>query len=92
MMRGRTATRQWIVDRGFGFWVMKNGAFAPFFKSLDHRQHQPEVSLDQRLSGICVAFLCLQEQAVHLGLGQYFQLGGVHTADFHFPLHTPSKK
>ena len=61
--------------------------FAPAGKPLDHRQDQPQISLDQLLPRRLIALLAALQQLRHLIAFQNRQLRRVHPGYFHFPLH-----
>ena len=54
---------------------------SPAGKPLDHREHQPEVALDQFLPGLLVPCLGPAQQLPGTLPGEQRQLGGVHAAD-----------
>ena len=63
------------------------GAFPPLVEALNHGQHQPEIPLDEGLSGPAVPLTAPAQQDVHLLWRQNPEACRVHAADLYFSLH-----
>ena len=59
----------------------------PVSEPLDDGEHQPQVPVDQGLSGSAVPVAAFDEQLPCLLAFQNLQPRGVYPADLHFPLH-----
>ena len=62
-------------------------AFTSPREPLDHRQHQPQIPLDQLFTGLPVPGLAAAEQLHGLTAFQDLQLCRVDPRNLHFPLH-----
>jgi hypothetical protein len=62
-------------------------AFAPFVETLDHAEHQPQITFNQLFPGVFVSGFGKAEKGVHFCMGQGLQARGVYTADLYFSLH-----
>lgn len=61
--------------------------FAATLKTLDHRQHQPQIAADQFITRLLVAAGRTPQQRIGLCGSQHRQSGGIHPADLHLGLH-----